>query len=163
MSKIEKKDIIHIAVEIVVFIAITFYFSRKNKQIFKHLSDLSKKLEEQEEIIQNHEKIMTELIKYINNQNTQINISPSFKRKKNIVPIKKQNQAKKTITENKNSKVKVSLKETNELVNKTPLNDDNKNTNDSDSESDSELDKEIEVELQDLNDNIPDLEYVQES
>ena len=59
MSKIlENKQIIHIATEIVALMGIIFYFSSKNKKLLSHIEDLSQRLEEQEDLIQKHEKMM---------------------------------------------------------------------------------------------------------
>ena len=70
MSKLlENKQIIHIATEIVVLIGITFYFSSKNKKLSTHIEDLSQRLEEQEDLIQNHERIIRQLVQAMNSQN----------------------------------------------------------------------------------------------
>jgi hypothetical protein len=63
---LEKKHMIHILTEIVVLVALTFYFSSKNKKLLEHIEDLSKRLEEQEELVQNHEKIIQQLLENVN-------------------------------------------------------------------------------------------------
>lgn len=63
---LEKKHMIHILIEVVVLVALTFYFSSKNKKLLEHIEDLSKRLEEQEELVQNHEKIIQQLVENVN-------------------------------------------------------------------------------------------------
>lgn len=66
MSKIlENKQMIHIAAEVIVILGITFYFSQKNKKIMNHINDLSQRLEDQEDVIQKYEQIITTLSKKI--------------------------------------------------------------------------------------------------
>lgn len=107
MSKLlEKKDIIHIATEIVVLIGITFYFSSKNKKLIDHIEDLSKRIEEQEDVVQKHEKIIMQLVQTINNQtnknnsNNKINHVSSNNKTNNISSNNKTNQ---------NSNIKVAV------------------------------------------------------
>ena len=71
MSKIlENKQIIHIATEIVALMGIIFYFSSKNKKLLAHIEDLSQRLEEQEDLIQKHEKIIKQLVQIVNKNGT---------------------------------------------------------------------------------------------
>jgi hypothetical protein len=56
-----KQQILHIVTEVIALIALTFYFSQKNKKMMSHIEDLSQRLEEQEEIIQKHDKIIEKL------------------------------------------------------------------------------------------------------
>ena len=167
MSKLlEKKDIIHITTEIVVLIGITFYFSSKNKKLLDHIEDLSKRIEEQEDIVQKHEKIIMQLVQNINNQNNQ-NINNQNNQNIN-------NQNIKPTTRNQTQPVKKQLvvKEQNsKKINQSPIKvvfkDDEiqqqKRSNilieeENDDESDeSDLDEEIAEELQELyNDDIDD-------
>ena len=70
MSKlIEKKNIIHIVVELIAFIGIVFYFNQKNKKINLSIEVLTQRMEEQENIINNHEKIITQLVEFIKKEN----------------------------------------------------------------------------------------------
>lgn len=57
---------IHIASEIVVVIGLTFYFNQKNKKLMSHIEDLSQRIEEQEDILQKHEKVIRKLLDFIN-------------------------------------------------------------------------------------------------
>jgi cell division protein FtsB len=43
------KDMIRIAVEVIVFIGICYYFNAKNTKTLKHIEDLSQRIEEQED------------------------------------------------------------------------------------------------------------------
>lgn len=74
MSKIfeNKSMLIHLAVESVVILAITFYFSQKNKKLMGHINDLIERIEEQEDIIQKHEQLINNLSNAINDINYKI-------------------------------------------------------------------------------------------
>jgi hypothetical protein len=66
MSKIlDNKQIVHIAAEVVVLLGITFFFSQKNKKIMNHINDLSQRIEDQEDIIQKYEQIISNLSKKV--------------------------------------------------------------------------------------------------
>ncbi len=62
----ETKQIIHIASEIVVIVALTVYFTQKNKRLSKHIQELAQRLEEQEDIIQRHEQVIRKMVNLIN-------------------------------------------------------------------------------------------------
>lgn len=74
MSKIfeNKSMLIHLAVESVIILAITFYFSQKNKKLMCHINDLIERIEEQEDIIQKHEQLINNLSNAINDINYKI-------------------------------------------------------------------------------------------
>ena len=62
MSKLlDNKQIIHIVSEIVIILGITFYFTQKNKKLMNHINDLTQRIEEQEDILQKHEQMITKL------------------------------------------------------------------------------------------------------
>ena len=171
MSKVlEKKDMIHIATEIVVLIGITFYFSSKNKKLLDHIEDLSKRLEEQEDIVQKHEKIIMQLVQTINNQNNQRtgsyisshddknNITkPAYREQQSVQPrqqhtTQKQHQThtKQSVIKQSNSKkisppIKVALEEIQQPKNSNILIEE-------ESDDESDLDQEIAEELNDLDD-----------
>ena len=166
MSKLlEKKDIIHIATEIVVLIGITFYFSSKNKKLLDHIEDLSKRLEEQEDLLQKHEKIIMQLVQNINNQQhttrhtsspTEQNSlpkpvihQPTYHKRSKQSTIKEQNHMK-TIPA-----VKVAFKNIEETQEskRSKIVLEEHDSNDEESCEDSDLDKEIAAELQELDDN----------
>ncbi len=60
MSKLfeNKQQLIHVASEVVVLLGITFYFSQQNKKLMGHIEDLAQQVEEQNDIIISHEKIL---------------------------------------------------------------------------------------------------------
>ena len=62
----ETKQIIHIASEIVVLVALFVYFTQKNKRLSKHIQELAERLEQQEDIIQRHEQVIRKLVDIIN-------------------------------------------------------------------------------------------------
>ena len=124
---LEQKQIIHIVVEIVVLTGVSFYFASKNKQLSSSIQALSKKLEEQEEIIQRHEQILMQLVKSVNQNNNNNVIKPVTVNIIPDLPIKK----------NKDPKI-VSVKA-------QPLKNEV-----SESENESDLDDEIEEELKEL-------------
>lgn len=70
-SLLQNKQVAHIATEIVVLIGLTFYFSSKNKKLLEHIEDLSQRLEDQEDIIQKHEQIINQLLKFANRSQVQ--------------------------------------------------------------------------------------------
>jgi hypothetical protein len=64
MSKLldNKQQIIHIVSEVIILIGITYYFSSKNKKIMQYIEDLSQRIDEQEDTIQKHDKLIKQLI-----------------------------------------------------------------------------------------------------
>ena len=85
MSKLfeNKQQIIHIATELIALIAITFYFSQKNKKLMNHIEDLAQRIEEQEDIIQKHEKLIQKMLTTIQSQQQTFE---NMKHKKHYVP-----------------------------------------------------------------------------
>lgn len=53
-----KQQLIHYASEILVLTGLVVYFSKKNKTMMTHIEDMLQRLEEQEETIQKHEKLI---------------------------------------------------------------------------------------------------------
>ena len=71
MSKLlDNKQIIHIVSEIVIILGITFYFSQKNKKIMNHINDLTQRIEEQEDVLQKHEQMISKLTTIIDEFNS---------------------------------------------------------------------------------------------
>jgi hypothetical protein len=59
MSKLfENKQLLHIASEVVVLSGIVFYISQTNKKLMSHIDELNQRLDEQEDIIKKHERII---------------------------------------------------------------------------------------------------------
>jgi hypothetical protein len=141
---LERKEIIHIVVEVVVLAGITFYFSSKNKKLLDNIQVLSKKLEEQSEIIQKHEHIIMQLVKSVQSSN---NISKNKHATVNIIP-----NSPKIKKNSKNFIKKIdNVNDKNNVKDNPKIND---NAKDSDSDNsdldDSELDNEIAKELEEL-------------
>ena len=57
----ENKQIIHIASEIIVLIAVIYYFNGKNKKLLRHIEDLAQRIEDQEELLEKNSKAIQEL------------------------------------------------------------------------------------------------------
>jgi hypothetical protein len=71
MSKIfDNKQMVHIASEVVVLIALVYYFNQKNKKLLGYIEDLSQRIEEQEDMIENHENMLRKIVEYINAKQT---------------------------------------------------------------------------------------------
>jgi len=76
MSELFKnKQLIHIASEIVVLLALIFYFNSKNKQLSKQIEELAHRLEEQEDVIQQHDQVLKKIVAHLNGQPSQQNPS----------------------------------------------------------------------------------------
>jgi hypothetical protein len=67
-----KTMIAHIAVESVIILGVTIYFSQKNKKLMGHINDLIQRIEEQEDIIQKHEQLINNLSNAINDINSKL-------------------------------------------------------------------------------------------
>ena len=68
MSKLlDNKQIIHIVSEIFVIAGITIYFSSQNKKLLNHINDLTQRIDDQEEVIQTHEKKIAQLVSLVEN------------------------------------------------------------------------------------------------
>lgn len=61
-----KQQMIHIASEVVVLLGLTFYFNQQNKKLTGHIEDLAQRIEEQEDLIQNHENVIKQLVEQVN-------------------------------------------------------------------------------------------------
>lgn len=66
MAFLENKQIIQIAAEVVIIVALFFYFNHKHKRLMNHIEDLAQRLEEQDEMIKKHEQIIKQLVEHIN-------------------------------------------------------------------------------------------------
>ena len=58
MPFFDNKQLIHIAAESIMLVIILFYFSYQNKKLYSGLNICTKRLKEQEIILQNHDKIL---------------------------------------------------------------------------------------------------------
>ena len=155
---LEKKHIIHMITEVVVILGVIFYFSSKNKKLLNHIENLSKRLEEQEDIIQKHEKIITQLIENSKKELYQAPVVAQYK-----VPVS-QSSSKKVLkeryNENKNQNVnKIFLKGSEKVYNKKYK--DNEEVSEiiqeeEEENNSSDLDNEIAEELEELEENQDD-------
>ena len=66
---IDTKQMIHIADEAVVLTGVSAYFIHKNKQLLDHIEQLEAKIQQQEEILQNHDNLILKLMNAVNNIN----------------------------------------------------------------------------------------------
>lgn len=66
---IDTKQMIHIAIEAVVLTSVSAYFMHKNKQLSEHIDQLEAKIQQQEEILQNHDNLILKLLNTVNNIN----------------------------------------------------------------------------------------------
>lgn len=164
MTKLfENKQIIHIAIEVIIIAGIVFYFSSKNKKLLQHIENLSQRLEEQDELLQKHEKIINQLVIKINNrpsvvtQNVQT-IQPSSKEQNKSLATKKKISSHVEFDEteiiNKDENKKMSSPFSNkvkhvEFADIKVINED-EHSEEYSSENESDLDAEIADELNEL-------------
>lgn len=57
----DNKQILHLVAELLVLIFIIFHFSQKTKRLARHIEDLASRIEEQEDVLQRHEKILEQI------------------------------------------------------------------------------------------------------
>ena len=67
---------IHVIAEIVVFCVIIGWFSMKNKNLMKHIEDLSERLEEQADVIEKHDMAIKKLSALISGRRTPSGTTP---------------------------------------------------------------------------------------
>jgi hypothetical protein len=152
MSKLENKQIIHIATEIVALVGIVFYVSSNNRKLSTHIEDLSQRLEDQEDLVQKHEQIIRQLVQAINSRGALPSPAPS---QPNGHGQKPNGQKPKQMKEKKQSSPKKSIGRShvsfndNEEVQEKTLSPPKKLSHES-SDDDSDLDAEIADELQEL-------------
>jgi len=81
-------QIMHISAEIAAFLGVIFYINKKNKELTANIQELLKKINTQEETIQNHEIAIQKLInnmniiltmqqKKVNKREEEVQVSPS--------------------------------------------------------------------------------------
>ena len=64
-SILGNKDAIRIVVEIVTLLSICYYFNSKYANTLKHIEDLSQRIEDQDDIIENNSKTLTSLMEEV--------------------------------------------------------------------------------------------------
>jgi hypothetical protein len=160
-----KQQILHIVTEVIALIALTFYFSQKNKKMMSHIEDLSQRLEEQEEIIQKHDKIIEKLQAQLKaqqefqaQQHYSYNINSKTQDKKQKIktsspkivivpsPIKLTMSPNNFLNSSKIQEIDEETSENNDETKKNVIEDEDEE------EEEENLDKELEEELEDLED-----------
>lgn len=126
-----KQQLIHIASEFIIIIAVVYYFSSKNRKLLQYIEDLSQRLDEHEEVIKKQEKLINKLLS--------INYQPPTDTKKKP---KQPPQPQQPQQPPKNSLTKLTVP-TEESATVEEIVDDESVI----------LDKEIEEELRELNEN----------
>jgi hypothetical protein len=66
-----KPLLIHVACEVVVLGVLIFWIHRKTSNLWDQVDELSQRLEDQEDTIQNHSRLIKEIIQMLNNQRVQ--------------------------------------------------------------------------------------------
>lgn len=107
----KNNQIIHITAEVIIITGVCFYFSRKTKALNNRIDILTQKLEEQQELINKHEDIISQLLFRLSELN-QYPISNPIPPIPPIPPIhsvnkktnKKTNKKEKTVKQPKNIK-----------------------------------------------------------
>ena len=141
-------QLIHLAMEIIVFAGVFYYFHTKTKTLTKTIEELSAKLEERDIIIQKHDHAINQLIEMVNSSMKNRPVNEPNKVVPNIRPSVRQNVIKQYGNKYKSRpSKKPTLATIIELQEKTPS---VVEVYESDSENDSDLDAEIEVELLEL-------------
>jgi hypothetical protein len=158
MSKIleNKFQIIHIVAEITTIIGLGLYFSQKNKKLLADIEILTNRLQEQEDLIQKHEKMIVNLANMFDEHfvMSQQILHPKIKSSKKKIQsniISKNIQSSPSITIGlqkilKSPKPSVSFNSVVEEVNES----ESDSEKDEDDDTEEELDKELENELKDL-------------
>ena len=62
------EKLVHIVCEIVILFMLTYYFNRKNSNLFKHIEDISSRLEEQEDEIESLKEQLLQISKFITSE-----------------------------------------------------------------------------------------------
>lgn len=132
----ENKQMIHIASEIIVLGGLIYYFNQKNKKLLSHIQDLSRKIEDQEGILQKHEEIIRKMSEFINQQKNTIE-------KPKKIPVKE-------IRTKKSEPIKVSFKQNPSPIKNKIIQRVEEISSSEEEEEESDLDAELEEELQEL-------------
>ena len=62
MSIYINSQIIHIIVDVIIIIAVSFYFHKKNQQLQKRIKELEEKLEKQQNVIKEHDTVLQSIL-----------------------------------------------------------------------------------------------------
>lgn len=164
-SFLQNKQMIHIIVEVIIFVGLVYYHNLKFKKLSSRIVDLKNRIEKQEETEKNNEVIITNLsnkikqlettIKMIlgNSKNTEKVVKQNTNKPKNI-PIVKQKKKLEIIEEvdEDEDEVEVENKEKYKIID-TNIKEiiDEDDNEDNVSESSFDMDSEIQEELAELN------------
>jgi len=154
---LENKLVLHIVGEAIVFIAVIFYFSQRNKRIMNHINDLVQRLEEQEDTIHKHEKAIEALTKQLN-EFKQLITKPEVSEAKKVTVT---NTKPRVVEEIKNTKLPIfvsvapsvivePVKQDSRVTELSTVEEIDDEENEVQEEDDEELDKELENELKEL-------------
>jgi len=151
---LEKKEIIHIASEIIVIVGIVYYFNQKNKKLLAHIEDLVQRIEDQEDLLQKHEQIIKNLVENLNrvanSQHERVQQSAPHQRhtpSKNKIKQPQKTHTKPPLSippKQEKSKTHVSFQKP------TPMLSEEEYSDGEEIESNSDLDMELAEELQEL-------------
>ena len=160
---IDKTTIIHIASEVVVLAVVVVWFNKKTQNIYNVVKDISRRLEEQENLILNHEKTINELIKInqdislkiLNSKELYEPVNDESKNKIQMKEIKKNKPVKtvKIVNDNISKNIKVTKniqKQDNQKQDNENENNENENNEDNLSETESEMDEVLKNEIAEL-------------
>lgn len=78
----KKVQIIHIVSEVIIIFCLTFYTISRNKKMLCYIEDLEQKIIQQEELLQNHDKL---IMKLSHNVNSLQNLIDSQKKNENKI------------------------------------------------------------------------------
>ena len=130
--------IMHVVSEIIVLVAMVFYFSRQNRKLQTYIEDLAQRIEDQEDHIKKMDKMLRDVVNHINQQKSMHQQKSMYQQNKVSVP-------KKILVR----KVKKKREKPTTITQKIIKIDEGKEEF-SDSDNDSDLDAEIAEELKDL-------------
>jgi phage shock protein A len=156
-----KIQIIHIVAEVIIICGLTFYTVNRNKKLLCYIQDLEQKISQQEELLQNHDKL---IIKLSQNVNSLHSLVAQTKNEKKII---KENVSKKVISPlptniSTSKKVMIMIPEIKTTIEKVPtksskveeINDDVLDVVNNNRNNDDSLDDELEKELNELDEEI---------
>lgn len=151
---LDNKQIIHIVSEIVILIALTFYFSSKNKTLMSHIEELAQRLEEQENQIQKQNQLIQQLGNVVGNlqqsfSSLSITPQPSVYKQRVKRPVKRSNRKTPVVVESVQPLNDMSY-EKRVRFDVEELDNDDENDEDNDNEDESDLDNDISAEIEEL-------------
>jgi hypothetical protein len=155
---IDKTTIIHIASEVVVLTVVVVWFNKKTQNIYNVVKDISRRLEEQENLILNHEKTINELIKInqdislkiLNSKELYEPVNDESKNKIQIKEIKKIKPVKTVKIANDNISKNIKVTKNNQKEDNQKEENNEENNEENLSETESEMDEVLKNEIAEL-------------